>query len=211
MKINSHLSFIALLALLLLPLISTAQEEIVREPQSEDVRKDIKVCPENPQFLSYSKTELTEGFAALPKMIFVALQADYYIESKDKKFRIQSFQNFKRPESKLICGSLSEKSHSFAMYAPTLIDRSEDKKVGDSWWQFQLMVDGKKFGVWNTKSRLFSKSGSFEAKLKDFSVKVFQVDLDPNLYEIVLQRAEGDFIETISVRYDAHRHIQLSK
>lgn len=168
----------------------------------------VQECQKRPDFLSRSKYSGIKNMESLPRLVFVAREADFYVENKNQSFKIWGQQSFTRVESKIICANVSAigmlyESLRFSVYAPTLMDLTGDQKVGDSFWQFHLNVDGSQLGIWNQKTRLFSKVKEFEAQMLKMGVQVqiFQISRDE--FELVMKRESSSFVEALSVRFEA--------
>ncbi len=173
----------------------------------------ISECNNRPDFLNSIRGSAMRNLEALPQMVFVGRRADHYVEDKTQNLKIWSQQSFTRAESKVLCASAalskSEKlSKGFSIYAPTLIDLSGDKKIGDSYWQFHLVAEAEKIGVWNQKSRVFSKIKDLEEGLQKTGAKYQFFQLSHDEYELILLKETSTSIEALSIRFDAVRDIK---
>lgn len=164
-------------------------------------------CQKRPEFLSRAKNSAIKNMESLPRLVFVAREADFYVENKNQAFKIWGQQSFTRIESKILCANVSavepqNQSLRFAFYAPTLMDLTGDQKVGDSFWQFHLNVDGSRLGIWNQKTRMFSKVRELEAQMSKMGVQVqiFQISRDE--FELVLKRENKSSLEALSIRFE---------
>lgn len=159
----------------------------------------VSECRSRPEFLSRGKI-----ISSLPRMALIGKSANFYVESKNLKTRIWGTQNFVRGESKIVCGSTpANESHSFSIYAPTLIDHSSENRVGPSYWQFHMIANAKQFGIWNQKSRLFSKAKDLEEGLSRIGAHMLILQISVDQYELIFTREREQWTEIISIRYDA--------
>jgi|GEM_PF-2569567 len=139
----------------------------------------------------------------LPKKIFVAQTADYLVETKSDDFKLWARQSFVSGESRAVCASFQKASSlGISMYAPTLIDLSELRKTGDSFWQFHLMVSNEKVGIWNQRSRISTHAKDFLLRLQDAGVRVFMEARTPTNYQLHFIRKSEAMIEHLMIRYD---------
>lgn len=175
---------------------------------------EARECTNRPEFLTETRTEVPGGLEALPKTVLVARDAEMWIEGKleseGKAIRAHSYQSFVRAKTRhlgrILCGSSSEEfADRFSLHAPTLIDISEDKKVGNSFWQFQIIGDGKNFSAWNKKSGLFSAESNLEKSLKDLKAQYRLYQIGHNEFELLVQKETGGVLQTLSIRYEALR------
>lgn len=169
-------------------------------------------CQERPEFLSELRTEVPGGFEALPKAVLVARDAEMWVEGpasgSGNDLRVHAYQSFMKAPTrslgKILCGSSSaELMDRFSLHAPTLIDGSKDKKVGNSFWQFQVIADRQSYSVWNKKSSLFSQAEKIEKVMKDLKATYRLYQIGHNEYELLVQREDAGVIQTLSVRYEA--------
>ncbi len=173
---------------------------------------EVKVsdCDKPPEFVSSIKGTEIISTENLPKMVFVASRAEYYVENRNSNLKIWGKQSFKNPESEIMCASgtqtLSE-SQGFSQYAPTLLDLTSDKKTENSYWQFHMMADKKNIGIWNQKSRIYSQIkdvGQALAKIGG-QVKILQTSHDQ--FEMKIVKEIGANIEVLVVYFDAYSKI----
>lgn len=138
----------------------------------------------------------------LPRKIFVAQSADYLVETKDE-MKLWGRQSFVSGESKAICASLPKNAGlGISMYAPALIDLSDDHKTGNSFWQFHLMVSEGKIGLWNQHSRLHAKAENFLPRLQEAGIQTFLQAMTPTNYQIHFIRKSERGTEHLIIRYD---------
>lgn len=195
MKIPPHLLLFAsgLLALMF-PILSYASLKV-------------EECQSRPDFVGNQKSSSSIKLEALPPLLFVARKVDYYVENKEQTFKIWGRQSVTRIESKILCANVSTAptqygSLRFSLYAPTLIDLTKDQKVGDSFWQFHLSTEGSQLGIWNQKSRMFSKVKNFESQMSKMGVQVQIFQISHDEFELVLKREVKSFFETLSIRFE---------
>lgn len=161
-------------------------------------------CENLPELFSSQEVGATvKNLESLPRMVFVAKHARYYVESKKHSFQLVSHQSFVKGESKILCSTPSNVvEKSFSLYAPTLIDMTENKKVGDSFWQFHVSVGKTQLGVWNQKTRLF-KSKDIEKSLAQEGVQIRILQASNDEFEMIFTRDNNEFSEKLSIRFDA--------
>jgi hypothetical protein len=171
-------------------------------------------CEGRPEFITEVRPQLLGGFEKLPKILLVAHEADYYVEAKTKgeDVRVHSYQSFTNAHSaensKVVCGTAkSLEDGRFSLFAPTLIDTTAKKEVGQSLWQFQLFTDKEGFSVWNQRSLAFSDKESLEKNLNKFggNYRIYQLSHDQ--YEVVISKEEHGVMQYLSVKYDAVKSI----
>lgn len=174
--------------------------EAALKPDSTRLTRSTKIpiCTEKPSFLLEQKNEITQGINGLPKMVLVARKATHYVESKTGKAHLLSEQDFKKNgKSTITCASLVDMlTQSYSLYAPVLLDLTNEKKIISSLWQFQMMSNLKELGVWNHKTVFGSKWMNQNA-----SVKIYQLGHDE--FEIMLIREHSGQTEYLSVKFEA--------
>lgn len=211
------LSWIGTLSLALLSVSSVS--EAVKKPKPGRLSKPLLFeapqCGEQrPDFLSAgSRQEIVGGSKGLPKTVLVAREAQVWVEGKTgtgAPVRLYAVQNFLHPETRefgrVICGQTPvDFQQRYSLVAPTLIDASPERKVGNSLWQFQVIANSGQYSVWNRRSPTLTRSTNLEDLLRDQSstAKIFQTG--PREYEIVVQRDVAGVTQTLSVRYEAIR------
>ncbi len=159
-------------------------------------------CKTRPEFFTHGK--FLSSIRSLPHMLLIGQRAIYYAESKTTGFRLWGEQSFVKGQSRINCASMKEaETQSFSIYAPTLIDLSGDKSIGDSYWQFHMIANPQQFGIWNKKSRLFSKTTDLEAGLAKIGAQVQVVQISKDQFELQFSRETDKMIETLSIRFDA--------
>lgn len=168
------------------------------------------VCEGRPDFITEVRPEIIGDFEKLPQLVLVANKADYYVESKnsDNNLKIHSSQSFTsanpHDKSMIVCGT-SKNIESFrsSLFAPTVIDTTSAKKIGQSLWHFQLLADKDGFSVWNKRSLAFSENENLEKALMKFGghYRIYQLSRDK--YEVVVSKDTGGITQYLSVKYDA--------
>jgi hypothetical protein len=159
-------------------------------------------CRTRPEFFSHGKP--LASVRSLPHMLLVGQRAIYYVENRSTGFRLWGEQNFIRAEEKIVCASMAKsEDQSFSIYAPTLIDLSGDKSIGDSYWQFHMIANAKQFGIWDKKSRLFPKTTDLEAGLAKIGAQVQVIQISRDQYELQFSRESDKTVEVLSIRFDA--------
>lgn len=169
-------------------------------------------CGERPEFLNENRTPVAGGFGALPKAVLVARDAEMWVEgsSDGSPVKMHAFQSFVKPKTRalgrVLCGSTPMNfSDRFSLVAPTLIDVSAGRHVGNSVWQFQVIADNKGYSVWNKQSPSFSKASQLENLLRDQKSEYRLYQLNHNEYELLIQKDVAGVTQTLSVRYEALR------
>lgn len=166
----------------------------------------VPVCEKQAE--GFPQGSLLPGLKALPPKVYVARKATYWAESKGRQVQMQGEQSFINGESRIVCASTeSGKSESFSIYAPTLIDLTGTRNIGDSYWQFHMIANSKEFGIWNQKSRLFPAGRDLEEGLSKIAsqIQVYQISRDE--YEIVLIRENDQVTENLAIRFDSYSKI----
>jgi hypothetical protein len=167
-------------------------------------------CDGRPEFITEVRPELIGGFEKLPQLLLVANEADYYVETKNHEngLKIHSYQSFAttspNENSKIVCGN-SKNIEAFrsSLFAPTLIDTTKNKKVGQSLWQFQMLADKEGFSVWNKRSLAFTEGENLEKALLKFggNYRIYQLSNDQ--YEVVVSKDTEGLTQYLSIKYDA--------
>ncbi|MGM3015963.1 hypothetical protein, partial [Bacillus cereus group sp. BC329] len=78
-------------------------------------------------------------------------------------------QKKSRGQARIVCGNTPANfADRFSLVAPTLIDGSAERQVGNSLWQFQGIAAAEQgLSVWNKKSPSLAKSDSLDSLLKE--------------------------------------------
>jgi hypothetical protein len=175
---------------------------------------DAPRCEGRPDFITEVRPEILGGFEKLPQMVLVANEAEYYVESRANgdDVRIHSYQSFSsvdaKENSKIVCGSVkSAVSSRFSLFAPTLIDNTVGKKIGQSLWQFQMLTDSQGFSVWNQRSLAFSEKESLEKNVLKFGGNYRIYQLSHNQFEVVISKEVDGLVQYLSIKYDAVKSI----
>lgn len=201
-------------ATLLLILISTTSFAFKSDKPGKILRPSFTsapACEARPEFLSEMRTEFTSSLQHLPQTVLVAREAEYYIEGQkgEKEIRMHGYETFlKKNSSQVLCGNGPEIAERFSLVAPTLIDTHKKPRVGQSFWQFQMMTEGGKFSLWNLKSPSLSTTQNIESFLKESgaSYKMYQRSHDE--FELLVIKKEGGVTQYLSIRYDAVRNFR---
>lgn len=192
---------------------STASTPVVGQLLSPRLKTVSSECKNRPEFMTVGRTELPGGLEALPKAVLVARDAEVWVEGVDKttEVRVHAYQSFLKPkhreQGKVLCGQSPENFRDrFAITAPTLLDLTPEKKIGDSFWQFQVVAQGEGFSMWNQRTSqplLSDVTAALALKQSRTPYKVYQVG--HNEYEVLFQRESSGVIQTLSIRYEALR------
>lgn len=170
-------------------------------------------CAARPEFMSEARTELVGGIEALPKSVLVAREAEMWVEGRAENgsaVRVHAYQSFlqkkSRGQARIVCGSTPVNfADRFSLVAPTLIDVSADRHVGNSLWQFQVIAAEQGLSVWNKKSPSLAKSDRLDSLLKEMKTPYRVYQLGRNEYELLIQKESGGVTQTLSLRYDVSR------
>jgi hypothetical protein len=158
-------------------------------------------CANRPEFILSHRSPI--AFKNLPPKIFIAQVANFYVENKSQTFQLWSEQSFLKGSSQFICGKYDNgKSESFSLYAPTLMDLSGEQKLSDSYWQFRMIANTKQFGIWNQKTRIFTRSKDLESAIAALGAQVQFFQISEDIYEMLITRETESYNETLSIRFD---------
>ena len=113
------------------------------------------------------------------------------------------FNPLKNPE--IVCGEISnDESRRFTMQAPTIIDSTKNQKVGNTFWQFQMLSKDKELSAWNLKSPSLSNSKELDKTLKDFKATYKIYQLSHNEFEVLLSKQEQGTKHYLMVKYQVY-------
>lgn len=177
--------------------------DLIKSPTPLSPQKKLTPCGERPELFSERQDVLS--FDGLPKSVFVGRVAHFWIESKDGSVKVLMRQNFKTGQKEFVCANLKESlNEHFAMMGPTLIDRSNEQKAGSTMWQFQLLIQGGRLGVWNHKTRLITVN-EFLSKQKSASGDVSLQWIEDS--HLRIHRTVRNFDLILVIEYD---HVDAS-
>lgn len=158
-------------------------------------------CSSKPDFISDSRR--SPNLKTLPAMAFVARKAEFYVENKEQTQRIWGEQSFVKSKPRIVCAHWERAgTQGFSMYAPTLLDLRPSAKGADVYWQFQVTASDHQYGIWNQKSRLFSKVKDLESALLQMGAQMQIYQISHEQFELVFTRETSSWVETLSVTYD---------
>ncbi len=203
-------------AMLVLPVVISATAAFALKQETNTGKLSIPKfqespeCSVRPDFLTEARTEIVGSLDKLPQIgLLVARDAEYYVEGHTDSaasIKVHGYQSFVKPNSatKIICGqSAKTYQERFVAFAPTLIDTTSDRKVGDSVWQFQILADKDKFSIWNMKMPFSNSEKNLDKVLTQMGTKYRLYQISHNEYEMmVIQEANG-ITQYLSIRYDA--------
>jgi hypothetical protein len=150
---------------------------------------------------------VVKNIESMPKMIYVAKRAKYLIESKKHSFQLAATQSFLQGESKILCSTLSRVADKgFSIYAPTLIDLTDEKKTGNSFWQFHVSIGQSQLGIWNQKTRMFDKNKEVEKSLTAAGLQLQILQISHDEFDLIFSRENGEFSEQLVIRFDAFQN-----
>lgn len=129
---------------------------------SQTTPDEIPACPkEKPELFSSGRTNVMPA-SRKSGSIFVARSAQVWVESKGGTFRVWAEHNFVTGQKKFHCvdwpkdPQITKKNLSVPLLV--LDDSSPTQKYGNSVWNFQLMMDHDRVGLWNEQSDLMTSS-----------------------------------------------------
>lgn len=184
-----------------------------KEPMSGFIRLsfvEVRNCEGRPDFITEVRPEIIGGFKKLPRIVLIAKEAEYYVESKtsESNLKIHSYQSFTtmdpKEKSKIICGNAkSTENLRFSLFAPTLVDTTNTMKIGQSLWQFQILSSKDGFSVWNKRSLALAEGENLEKALIPFggNYRIYQLSSDQ--YEVVVSKDTEGVAQYLSIKYDA--------
>ena len=169
-------------------------------------------CETRPEFVTENiRGQEIKDISTLPKsLVFVAREAEFFVEDLESEARLHSYQSFlsKKSTSKVLCGKVSAaEKQRFSVVAPTIIDLTGAKATGHSLWDFQMQASPEKISAWNRKSPTHAQSLD-EVFPKNSQFTIYQISHDQ--FEIVITQKEGRNLKTLSVRYDAFANLDES-
>lgn len=181
------------------------------KPQSVLTQK----CQQRPDFLMVARGK---EIKTLPSgIVLIAKDAEYYVESQNlneaSNLQIHSYQSFteKTSSPEVLCAqSPFVEPKRFELNAPTLIDLTHKKKVGNSLWSFQVQSSQGQASAWNRKSpmAIHNTKDLFEQLKTTSKAEARLYQLGANEYELIITQKENNTLKSISIRYDALRKFQ---
>lgn len=191
--------------ILIISILILLSELVLANSNKADKVKTVPTCENHQEMFSTQNVGvLVKNIESLPKLVYVAKRARYYIESKKHNFQLAAAQSFLKGEAKILCSTLSEITEkSFSLYAPALIDMTESKKTGNSFWQFHISVKKAQLGIWNQKSRMFNQASDIEKALASNGLQLQIQQISHDEFEMIFSRENGDYSERLLIRYDA--------
>lgn len=151
---------------------------------------------------------IVKNIDSLPKMIYLAKSAKMYVENKKQGIRLIANQSFVKAESKISCSTPGISDNSFSIYAPTLIDLTDEKKVGNSFWQFHVSISTDKIGIWNQKTRLFRSSQDISKVLEKEGLQLLIEQLSHDEFQMTFSRDLKEDSIRLVIRFDATKSPQ---
>ena len=160
----------------------------------------IRACGDRPEI--FLESPLNLSIETLPKNLFVARIASFWIESKDGRMKMQVDQNFKTGHKNFVCATFPHGlQKTFSMFAPALLDRTLGQKTGTAIWQFRTLMEDGRLGVWNQKSNIFSAT-QFFALANQHEMDMHWSQAGPDDFRIRFQKTEGDFNLILVIDFD---------
>lgn len=140
-------------------------------------------CGDPPSFVEAKHYEGID-FAHLPERVFVARTLEVWAAQKEKGYKLMARHNFKSMKSEVRCSKAPyEGSVNLSAWVPALLDLTQEKKWGDSMWQFQALLEAKRVGVWSQKSRLAPVD-----EARKIAQKGVWRAIDPDSYELIWEQ-----------------------
>jgi hypothetical protein len=161
----------------------------------------VRECAEKPDFRSRGR--VIPNTKSLPPIFLVARKAQYHVENKVTGHQILGEHIFNKGNPRIVCADAGfPSSRGFSIYAPTLINLSDQLGVEDVYWQFHLVAGPKQFGIWNRRSLIFSKATDLHEGLSKTGARAQFFQTAHDQFELALIREDGSWTETLSVQYD---------
>lgn len=149
-----------------------------------------------------------KNLEALPKLVLLAKDAKIFIENKKHSFQLIAFQSFLNAQSKILCSTLpNEMEKNFSIYAPTLIDLSSQRKIGNSFWQFHISVEKSQLGMWNKKTRMFNSVKDIEKILQQNGLQLSIQQISHDDFEMTFARETAEESVRLVIRFDATKSL----
>ncbi len=138
----------------------------------------------------------------LPSGALLARDAKVFIESKD--LHLQASQDFIKPKSQILCFSgPAQSKFSVSLDVPTLIDLTIEKLIGNSIWEFNLMVDGKQVGIWDQVSHLQSNSFKLSELTTTADQEVLFSQVNHDQYELIIKQQTKNLLKAVVITFDS--------
>lgn len=164
--------------------------------------KSVGSCLMRPEFVHHIKTQRTTDLKDLPRKIFVARSVDYFIEDRSG-LQVWAEQSFFSGKSNIKCGNMpQDATKSFSQYIPALMDFTDDKKTGQSFWQIHVSTSDKKFGMWNRKSRIFGDTKSLTEYFEKTTGNFYFIEKTNSVYDLFWVLESDELRQIIRIRFD---------
>lgn len=197
-KIDEKLKWIFIIfgILIMVADVAFSKNLVVQECKSEDIQfSDLGI-----------KSSSIHDF---PRGIYIAREAHYIVDTST--VQLKSYQSFVTAQSKMICSSIksnklyqkkNEVNH-FETRAPVLLDLTESNKVGNSLWQFHMLLSPEKTGLWNKVSKILSMNFKFDEFIKGSDYQIFIKQVFSNQIQLTfLKENELQGKEYLVILYD---------
>jgi len=167
-------------------------------------QESFPVCP-TAQISELKSTGIPLSVMDLSSVILIAREARIYAESSEYKIQVE--QDFIQPKSSVVCLSSSGPEDlaqfNISLSAPTLLGIAGDKGNDFSVWQFNIIVDGKKVGIWNQFNRTLSAAFKLSSlgSLPGQQVQLYQTN--HGQFELIIKSNTKSESRAIVVIFDA--------
>ena len=177
----------------------------IKVPSLQQVQK----CDQRPAFLNPEHSLNPIQAQLIQNQVLVGKKAEFYVEAPNgdgSLSQVYTSQVFKDKKSKVICGQSQDAKKMFSIFAPTLIDNSAEKKVGDSFWQFQINAQTNQFASWNRRTQAFKGSQILEKTLASVGAdyKIYQIS--EKEIQIIFSKEQDGVSQFLSIQYDLVAH-----
>lgn len=204
---KKHLSILSVLSITLTaianPQSSSKLIGQISAPQLQQVEK----CLQRPDFLSQTQALNAVQVQSIQHQVLVGKKADFYVEAPNSdgtlsQVHTAQFFKDKKSKSKVICGQAQEAQKTFSIYAPTLLDNSLEKRVGNSFWQFQINAQTNQFASWNRRTQALKGSLSLDKTLASVGAEYKIYQLNEKEVQIVFSKEQDGVMQFLSIQYD---------
>ena len=164
--------------------------------------KNISSCSSMPEELFRSSEDSVLNLRALPKGLYLARSVIQSVEKPEgeKYFSYQRLSKGEKSKNYFCYQGAPESKVKVQAFVPTMIDMTQNKKWGHSFWSFALSADKKAGAV--EASRSLVPALDYKIKLQEQGYTVIERQRSHNEFEIRLQRNVANWKETIILLYD---------
>lgn len=159
-EMNRLQSVYRIIALLGLVLVFLVEANAFAASGDGAVAKKVPSCAHKGSVFDDLKNRQPE--VQIPSSVLVGRTVNLMIESESGDLKVWVKHNFKTGQKEFVCATIpKELQQNFSVPILVLNDRTDGKRVGDSVWQFQVMVRDHEIGLWNQKSGLLRSEEIF--------------------------------------------------